>query len=298
MTVNPLRFPGSKSGFAPIFADILRINGITTDTLVEPYGGGMSVSLELLSQKRVKRAIVCERDPLIHAFWTTVRENPDYLVDRISSVEVNLETWQEMQTYLVNGRPVDLKEKAFAFLFLNRTCFSGIITGGPIGGYKQLSKYKIDCRFYRKTLIDRVQQASPLLQSVELINGDAVDLIRWRRRPDEVWYLDPPYVAAGRKLYRYYYEPEEHKGLWEALQNKDARWFLSYDVCRLIKTIYLQKHVYEVKFEYSARKKESRPELLIASHATALPESVHAIRSFKPTGMPNTQRSAAIAQSA
>jgi DNA adenine methylase len=38
-------------------------------------------------------------------------------------------------------------ELGLAFLFFNRTNYSGIINAGPIGGKRQLSKYKMQCRF-------------------------------------------------------------------------------------------------------------------------------------------------------
>lgn len=47
--------------------------------------------------------------------------------------------------------------RGFATFFLNRTNRSGILKGGVIGGKQQTGKWKIDCRFNKKDLIDRVE---------------------------------------------------------------------------------------------------------------------------------------------
>ena len=112
---------------------------------------------------------------------------------------------------------------------LNRTSFSGILASrvGPIGGKEQKSIYKIDCRFPRETLIDRVRNAASYRKMVYGIwncNWDeGIDRIRedqkLRRLPDDglFFYLDPPFFEKADKLYRYYFREHDHKQLRDFL---------------------------------------------------------------------------------
>lgn len=270
-------------------------NNIQVQGIVEPFGGGMSVSLELVASGQVQRATVCERDPLVYAFWSAVQSSPAALMERIADATVDIETWHRMKHYLNDSTSGSLVDRAFAYLFLNRTCFSGIVTGGPIGGYEQRSKYKIDCRFYKDTLVERVRITHGLLDRFEITNGDALDLIRWRARPDEVWYIDPPYYKAGSRLYRYYYVPEEHRGLRDALSDQKLPWFLSYDNDAAIQKLYGDMYTYQVNFPYSVRNKQQRTELLISNHPFSLPNEIDVVSAFAPDQFDGSQDEAAIA---
>ncbi len=60
-----------------------------------------------------------------------------------------METWYEFRKYLAKDSTQKYKEidLGVAFLFYNRTNYSEIIEAGPLGGKRQLSKYKMQCRF-------------------------------------------------------------------------------------------------------------------------------------------------------
>ena len=119
--VSPLRYPGSKRWLSNYIARSINQNGLTPDLFIEPFAGGASVSLAMLSMGLVKKVALNDRDPLIAAFWRTVFFDTDWLIDRVLKVEVSLNKWERLK----KSNPKTIRDKAFKCLFLNRTSFSG-----------------------------------------------------------------------------------------------------------------------------------------------------------------------------
>jgi len=62
------------------------------------------------------------------------------LCERILNTRPTVKLFREM----LESKPAKQEEIAFRFYFLNRTSFSGLWRGGPIGGYAQRSRWKVD----------------------------------------------------------------------------------------------------------------------------------------------------------
>jgi DNA adenine methylase len=137
---SPLRYPGAKLRLFTPIAETLKLNSLKPKLFCEPFGGGLSVSLRLLSKNLVDNIAVGERDSLVAAFWKIVFNDADWLVKQINALEVTLENWKSFRELGCKTN----RERALACLFLNRTSFSGILaeSAGPIGGQKQASDYR------------------------------------------------------------------------------------------------------------------------------------------------------------
>lgn len=85
---------------------------------------------------------------------------------------------------------------AVSALFLNRTNRGGIITGGPIGGHEQKSKYSLDCRFNKVGIVKKIRAIAGQSHRIRLYMLDAKDLINdvlLRENPDQLFtFFDPP----------------------------------------------------------------------------------------------------------
>ncbi|RZK12493.1 MAG: DNA adenine methylase, partial [Flavobacterium sp.] len=231
------RYPGSKALLANYARGFLEENMLIGATLYEPYAGGASLSLALLSEGLISRAVLNELDPLIYSFWWSVIKEPEALCRKIRNLQVSVETWQKFQKYRIcpgiTGKydPVTL---GMAGLFFNRVNFSGILHAGPIGGMKQTSKYSIGCRFNKGGIISLIQLIhSEFSNKISVSFEDALTFLSRReesimKNPTLV-YIDPPYFAQGPRLYRYYYQQEDHARLSTFLQKKEYPWLVSYD---------------------------------------------------------------------
>ena len=220
-------------------------NKLTIDCFIEPFVGGASVSLSLLHNDLVEKVGLIERDPLIAAFWYTLFFDTDWLVNSVLKTEVTLDKWK----ILKDAQPVSIRQKAFKCLFLNRTNFSGILksSAGPIGGKAQTSKYKINCRFTKSTIVNRIRQISEFRNRIAFVwNLDwktAIDGIKRLQRKGSLskstlFYLDPPFYKKGKSLYQYYFKKSNHIELRNYLIHFDQPWILSYDLCPEIVEMY------------------------------------------------------------
>lgn len=281
--LSPLRYPGSKSDFAPLVDYIVRECGLTKLPLYEPYAGSAAVSIGLVASGAVPKATILERDPLIYAFWKSVFNHTDELIVNFQDLPITLETWHEFQKFLKvqdasDARTVDL---GLAGLFFNRANFSGILNGGPIGGKEQKSQYTIDCRTNKDDIIARILAIAAFADKFEVLNGDALDLIvKQKKRSQCFFYIDPPYFNKGESLYRYYYRHGDHKRLAAALKDAQFKWVLSYDVHHVIEFLYEDLNVYRHVFRYSAHSPKHHEELLISNFV--LPSDLDEIRRIKP----------------
>ena len=126
---SPLRYPGSKAGLVDYFDDFIKQNLLVGVDFYEPYAGGASVSLGLLSRNLIRRTTLVERDPLIYAFWKCVKNYQERLCIEVQKLDVTLDTWKKFQKYLKPDvlQRYGLLKLAVAGLFFNRVNFSGII---------------------------------------------------------------------------------------------------------------------------------------------------------------------------
>ena len=243
--VSPLRYPGAKRRHAGYIKEALRLNALRPGLFVEPFAGGASVALQLVKDEAVKCMGLIERDPLVAAFWKTVFFDADWLVRQVKTTPVTVEQWCALKT----GRHKTARERAFACLYLNRTSFSGIIAqgAGPLGGYKQASVHKIDCRFTRQTLIRRIRQAEALREKVafvwNLTWADGLARIRMMQARgslpcDVFYYVDPPFFEKAKRLYTYYFTDTDHRRLRDVLLTMQEPWILSYDSAERVRELY------------------------------------------------------------
>lgn len=271
--LSPLRYPGGKSDFLAIALDIFRSAGLDGYPVIEPYAGSAAISLGLLDFGLTPRVTLVERDPMLYAFWYCLFDNPEELIVRFQELPVSIETWRKFQPLLAVDAPsgANIQDLALAALFLNRTSFSGILGAGPIGGQKQRSPYKIDCRTNKDDLIARILAIASFSSRVDVLFGDALStVVQLAGKRNAFVYLDPPYFSKGELLYRHHYRLGEHKALASALTQAKFKWLLSYDVHHVIRFLYSEYYILEQSFRYSAHSpKKNFPELLISNFPIA-----------------------------
>lgn len=192
------------------------------------------------------------------------------LVDLIRRADINIETWNECAkyrklTYLFSKTSYQI---GFAALFLNRTNFSGILKANPIGGKKQKSDYKLDCRFNKQKIIESILNISQYKDRVTLFNDDAIDFmkreLKYKRNKSTFVYIDPPYYKEGPGLYRYFYSEKQHKELANYIKMKRFPWLLSYDDTPEIRRLYNRKTCINLYLDYSVKTSKKGKEILIS----------------------------------
>jgi DNA adenine methylase len=271
--VSPLRYPGGKALLTAYVSGVIEENFLSGCTLYEPYAGGASVSLELLRLGFVADVVLVERDPLVFAFWWCVLNKTNLLCAAIEACPVTLETWQTLQETRAVTDPYScqfsLLQLGVAGLFFNRTNFSGIIGAGPIGGESQTSDYKIDCRFNKEKIIRQIRAVAQFSNRITIHFGDAIAFLR--KRTERITtefsfvYVDPPYYAQGKKLYRHSYRDEDHIELAEFIRAQGYPWLLSYDDHPRIRELYANNQMQPVYLDYKVKSNRTARELVISN---------------------------------
>ena len=259
--VSPLRYPGSKRRLVGYLAEALRLSDLRPDLLIEPFAGGASVSLQLLTSGAVHRAALGEKDRLVADFWRTVFADPDYLCREVRRWTPSVADWERLRSL----SPRTARTRARKCLFLNRTSFSGVLadTAGPIGGKAQASAYGIGCRFPKGRLQRRIRQAAALAPRVPLVHHgdwhDAVETALSLVDPRNAFvYLDPPFYRKADRLYRHHFDDAEHARLADgvaSLAERGVPFLLSYDDADEVAALYLDRGLTPSRVElvYSAK---------------------------------------------
>ncbi len=275
--VSPLRYPGGKRKLTNFLKMILRSNNLLDGEYVEPYAGGASIGIRLLFDEYVRQIHINDLDYSVYAFWHSVLNDTDSLCSLIDSEPVTVDEWHH-QKAIQQDANASLLERGFSTFFLNRTNRSGIITAGVIGGQQQTGKWKIDARYSKAALIQRVARIAQYKNRIRLYNMDASIFVRnvLPTLPTRaIVYLDPPYFVAGKQLlYTNFYEPEDHISVAHCVRKIKQPWIVSYDDVPEIRSLYkgLQWRAYNV--HYSAQCRYRGAEIMFFSNKLTIPAVV------------------------
>lgn len=264
---SPLRYPGGKAALAGFFGDIINRLGISSPTYVEPYAGGAGAGIALLCLDMVQKIVINDVDPAVYCFWAAMVEHSEQFAGRIADIPLDVDEWRRQKEVYRAADESDPLALGFAFFYLNRTNRSGILNAGPIGGVNQNGNYKIDARFNRDQLAERVAAIGRLAPRITVLGVDGMAVVhRFAADRAALVYVDPPYVEAGGSLYLNAFTHRDHADLAGELdQEPDGNWVVTYDPSDFIRELYRRHDVREYQLSYSAHEKGKAHELLIAS---------------------------------
>jgi len=219
MKNTPLRYPGGKAKFAPVIKHIIEKNNLHGH-YVEPYAGGAGVALDLLFSGYCTDIHINDLDLAIYYFWKSITEQTEDFIRLANDTKVTIEEWHKQKNILKEKENISPLEYGFAAFFLNRTNRSGILKAGVIGGLNQTGNYKLDSRFNKADLIQRIERIGSVAKHIHVTNFDTEE---WLSTLDDnipansLIYLDPPYYEKGQGLYRNYYQHKDHVAIQEKL---------------------------------------------------------------------------------
>ncbi|MGK2348670.1 DNA adenine methylase [Actinomyces sp. W5033] len=270
-TLSPLRYPGGKSALAGFFADIITALGVEEARYIEPYAGGAGAGIALLREGIVRHLVINDIDPAVHAFWRSVVAHNASFVELVESTPLTIDEWLRQREIYRSRDESDILRLGFAFFFLNRTNRSGILNAGVIGGQRQEGKYKIDARFNRQTLVQRLTAIGDLADHITVSDLDGRTVIQQYSHDERSFmYIDPPYVQAGSQLYLNAFDGRDHKALSTIVNSvEEAHWLITYDAAPLIEKLYRDQFQCRLELTYSARYPGQAEELLVASTSVA-----------------------------
>jgi DNA adenine methylase len=142
---------------------------------------------------------------------------------------------------------------------------------------RQRGPWKINARFNRTDLIERIERVASYRQRIEVTNLDALDFLATvasgiSRAARPFAYLDPPYFTKGQDLYMNHYEPRDHAAVARFVREElDVPWVMSYDDVPEIRRLYRGVRTVPLALDYSARERRRGWEMLLVKPKLAFP---------------------------
>lgn len=252
--LTPLRYPGGKTSLFEFFDTVIKEHGWKNITYIEPYAGGAGAGISLLLLEKVRHIVINDFDPAIYSFWFALKEHNAEFIELVSNTPVTVEEWERQKKVYRAADTSDRLSLGFATFFLNRTNRSGILNAGPIGGKQQLGEWKIDARYNKKSLIEKIKLIGLYSDRITVLNDDGSDVIaKYAEDPTSFFYVDPPYFVKGADLYLNAFKLKDHEKLAHTLNKfNQVKWLLSYDNEKDILELYPNREFRVFDLKYSA----------------------------------------------
>lgn len=272
--ISPLRYPGGKARLAPYFRRLISSQETRPRQYAEPFAGGAGAALSLLMEGDVDAVHINDINPGIAAFWECVFRENERFARAIESADVSLSTWHDCRETYAAGESSERFNLGFATFFLNRANRSGILEARPIGGLEQTGSWKIDARFNKSGLAQRVRALGRFSSAVSISQKDALEFLRDIEHfgSDAFVYVDPPYIEEGERLYLHAFG-SSHGALADYLSSTTLPWVLTYDVHKDIRqSLYTEQRCAIFEISHTAQKQHVGSEYMVFSRDIQIPD--------------------------
>ena len=272
---TPLRYPGGKQKLAPFILEVLTTNDMLGGHYAEPYAGGAGIAMELLIEGRVSHVHLNDSCAAVYSFWRSALFDTEEMCRRISRTSLTVKEWRHQKEILAMPKKFSQLDVGFSMFYLNRCNRSGILSGGVIGGLEQNGDWKMDARFPRKDLIERIETIALKKKAITITNLDAEKFITEcvpQLPRKTLIYLDPPYFHKADRLYLNHYTPQDHFRIAKIIQRHVKRpWLVSYDNTPEILECYPERRLFTYDIQYNAGRVYRGSEIFILSDRLRLP---------------------------
>ncbi|MBI3958306.1 MAG: DNA adenine methylase [Chloroflexi bacterium] len=237
---SPFRYPGGKTWLVPRIRQWLLGKKEKPNLLVEPFAGGAIVGLTAAFERLAQRVLLAERDPSVAAVWKTIlNADGEWLAERI----VNFELTPRSVDAVLERDASTTRDLAFQTILRNRVNRGGILADGA-GRVKHGENGKgLSSRWYPDTLRRRILDIVQIRERISIVEGDGILTIQENAsRPDAVFFIDPPYTAAGKRAGRrlYTYSDLDHPQLFSIAAAIRGDFLMTYDTVEEIEELALQ----------------------------------------------------------
>lgn len=210
---SPFRYPGGKTWLVPQIRRWMRSHAATPSVFVEPFAGGGIAGLTVSFEHLAGAVVLSELDPSVAVVWQALTSGKaEALAAKILAFDLTPESVREF----LDRKPRSLVDKAFTTILRNRVQHGGILAQGASMMREGESGKGISSRWYPATLAKRIRDIDSIRNRLTFQHEDAFDVINsFQGRKDVVFFVDPPYRVAGKRLYDY--SMVDHKRLFDTM---------------------------------------------------------------------------------
>jgi DNA adenine methylase len=230
---SPFRYPGGKTWLVPRIRQWLLSLKEKPAEFIEPFVGGGSVSLTVAAEQLANHVTMVELDEQVAAVWQTIIEDNGGVALANKIVNFNLAGLSHTSLReIVERKTHSVPERAFQTILKNRTYRGGILAAGSAPLKNGENGKGIASRWYAETLKRRILDIVAIREAITFVEGDGLAAIRLSaHRHNAVFYIDPPYTAAGKRAGRrlYTYSELDHQELFKATSSIVGDFLMTYD---------------------------------------------------------------------
>lgn len=254
---------GGKRNLAKRITAIL--DATPHDSYAEPFVGMGGIFLRRSARPRAEVINDLGRD-VANLFRILQRHYPQFL----DCLRFQLTTRVEFER-LVDTRPETLTdlERAARFLYLQRTCFGGKVSGRNFGVSADRPG-----RFNLTTLEPMLEDVHARLSGVVIECLPYADFIDRYDRLGALFYLDPPYWGSERDYGQDMFGREDFTRMAEQLAGIRGKFLLSINDRPEVREVFSPFEIAEVTTSYTVSKKasagSSAAELLVSNFVVAI----------------------------
>lgn len=235
-----LKWAGGKRWLTPLMVPIWKKN--SHRRLVEPFCGGLAISLGLLP----KRALLNDINPHLVNFYHWVQKGLEFTITMENDEQTFYESRDRFNEIIQNGH-AQSKEAAEIFYYLNRTCFNGLCRFNQSGEFNvPFGKYKTIT--YSSNFIEYKEVFSEWEFSTK--SFESIDY-----EEDDFIYADPPYDVDFRSYSKEKFDWEDQEELAKMLAEHKGPVVISNQATKRIVSLY-KAQGFEIVY-YSTRRRIS-----------------------------------------
>ncbi|MEJ7849158.1 MAG: DNA adenine methylase [Pyrinomonadaceae bacterium] len=224
---SPFRYPGGKTWLVPTIRQWFSAMPQPVKHFVEPFAGGAIVSLSILFDGLTELVTLIEKDSNVGAVWQTiVSGDAPELAKKIEGFDLTEENAKLL--FSSTFAPDDVLRRAFSTIVRNRVQRGGILAPGASMMRNGENGRGLKSRWYPETLRNRLLDLHKMHSSICFQSGDGIKFMQDNAsNADMVWFIDPPYTVAGRRLYSH--SQIDHEKLFEETGNLAGTFLMTYD---------------------------------------------------------------------
>ena len=204
---SPFRYPGGKTWLVPRIRQWLKSLPARPAGFIEPFAGGAIASLTVAFEDLAHHVIMIELDEDVASVFYVTEQN-------VRSI--------------LTCRPVQLEDRAFVTIVRNRMQRGGIMASGATIMKQGENGNGLKSRWYVETLCRRISAIAAIRDKISIRNKDGlIYMARFSDWKEIAWFIDPPYVKAGRRLYTH--SEIDHRQLFQQAQGLRGPFLMTYD---------------------------------------------------------------------
>jgi DNA adenine methylase len=226
---SPFRYPGGKTWLVPRVRRWLAGKEDKPVESIEPFAGGGIISLTIAFEQLAERVLMVELDDDVASVWETILQGDGVmLAEEIATFELTDRAVVETLAH----NPKSVGERAFRTILKNRVQRGGILAPGA-GLVKQGENGKgLASRWYPETLKRRILNIIAVRDRICFMKADGMEVLRqYSTKNDVVFFIDPPYTAAGKKAGSrlYTHSNLNHNELFRVASSLSGDFLMTYD---------------------------------------------------------------------